>query len=162
MRLASNGRHEKLSPQDYAALAELRYQVRRFLNFSERAARAQGLEPRQHQLMLALKGLPAGSPPRIVTLAERLQIRHNSAVELVNRLVARGLLQRQRSGADRREVLLKLTAPGQRMLRDLSLHHKDELNRLGPSLVASLRRVMQSGAQRGRPSAPNRGSRNGR
>ncbi len=75
-----------LALSDYQALAELRYQVRLFLHFSEEAARKAGLEPQQHQLMLAIKGLPKGMRPTIGTLAERMQIQHHSTVELVNRL----------------------------------------------------------------------------
>src|SRR5712692_2945540 len=90
---------------DYEALAELRYQIRRFLHFSEQAARAAGLEPHQHQLLLALKGLPApGEPASIGWLAERLQIQHHSAVELVDRLAERGLASRSRAPSDRRQV----------------------------------------------------------
>ena len=85
-----------LTLADYESLAELRYQIRRFLHFSEQASRKAGLEPRQHQLMLALKGLPTGTRPRIGELAERLQIQHHSAVELANRLAAGGYVRRHR------------------------------------------------------------------
>ena len=129
---------------DYQALAELRYQIRRFLHFSEQAARAAGLEPQQHQLLLALKGLPGRARPRIQELAERLQIRHHSAVELSNRLARGGYVRRQRGGDDRREVLLSLTPKGERVLRELSLHHKTELRLRGPALVAALKRAMQT------------------
>ena len=84
-----------LALSDYRALAELRYQIRLFLRFSEEAARKMSLEPQQHQLMLALKGLPAGIRPTIGTLAERLQIQHHSAVELVNRLSSGGMVRRK-------------------------------------------------------------------
>lgn len=134
-----------LTLADYESLAELRYQIRRFLHFSEQAAREAGLEPRQHQLMLTLKGLPAGTRPKIGELAERLQIQHHSAVELVNRLAAGGYVRRHRGGDDRREVLLSLTAKGGKILRELSLHHKDELRMRGPALVAALKRAMQVG-----------------
>jgi len=134
-----------LTLADYESLAELRYQIRRFLHFSEQAAREAGLEPRQHQLMLTLKGLPAGTRPKIGELAERLQIQHHSAVELVNRLAAGGYVRRHRGGDDRREVLLSLTAKGEKILRELSLHHKDELRMRGPALVAALKRAMQGG-----------------
>ena len=132
-----------LSHADYHSLAELRYQIRRFLYFSERAAREVGLEPHQHQLLLALKGLPEGVRPRIGQLAERLQIQHNSAVELANRLAANGYIRRKRAGEDRREVLLALTPKGEKVLRALSLHHKSELRTLGPALVRALKRAMQ-------------------
>lgn len=135
---------KQLTLADYQALAELRYQIRRFLYFSEQAARAAALEPRQHQLMLALKGLPEGVRPRIGELAERLQIQHHSTVELVNRLAAGGYVRRQRGGEDRREVLLSLTRKGEKVLRELSLHHKAELRMQGPALVGALQRAMQT------------------
>jgi DNA-binding MarR family transcriptional regulator len=129
----------------YQSLAELRYQIRRYLYFSEQVARAAGLEPRQHQLMLALKGLPDGMRPRVRELAERLQIQHHSTVELINRLAAGGYIRRHRAGEDRREVLLALTPKGERVLRELSLHHRSELRTQGPALVAALKRATQVG-----------------
>jgi len=134
---------ETLTLSDYTSLAELRYQIRCFLSFSEQAARAVGLEPRQHQLMLSLKGLPNNTRPTIGELAERLQIQHHSAVELVNRLSASGYVRRHRGGDDRREVLLALTPRGEKVLRELSLHHREELRSAGPALVAALRRAMR-------------------
>jgi DNA-binding MarR family transcriptional regulator len=133
---------KSLTQSDYQALADLRYQVRRFLYFSEKAARNAGLEPRQHQLMLALKGLPKDVRPLIREMAERLQIQHHSAVELVNRLARGGFVRRQRAGEDRREVLLTLTPKGEKVLRELSLHHREELRRHGPELIAALKRSM--------------------
>jgi len=126
----------EIKTQDYESLAELRYQIRRFLRFSEQVSRNAGLEPRQHQLMLALKGLPKEARPRIGEMADRLQIQHHSTVELVNRLAAHGFVKRHRGGIDRREVLLSLTPKGERVLRDLSLHHREELRDAGPSLLA--------------------------
>jgi DNA-binding MarR family transcriptional regulator len=134
---------ESLTLSDYTSLAELRYQIRCFLSFSEQAARAAGLEPRQHQLMLSLKGLPEGARPTIGEAAERLQIQHHSAVELVNRLAVAGYVRRHRGDDDRREVLLALTSRGEKVLRDLSLHHRAELRSAGPALVTALRRAMQ-------------------
>jgi DNA-binding MarR family transcriptional regulator len=130
---------------DYQSLAELRYQIRRFLRFSEQAAHEAGLEPRQHQLMLTLRGLPPETRPRIGELAERMQIQHHSAVELVNRLAAGGYVRRHRGSEDRREVLLSLTPKGERILRKLSLHHKNELRTQGPALVSALKCAMQTG-----------------
>jgi len=142
-----------LTLDDYRALAELRHQIRRFLHFSEQVARLAGLEPRQHQLMLALKGLPSGVRPRIGELAERLQIQHHSTVELVNRLSSRGFVRRHRAGEDRREVLLSLTPKGERVLQELSLHHRDELKSAGPALVGALRQAMNGIRHRSRPAA---------
>jgi DNA-binding MarR family transcriptional regulator len=133
-----------LTLSDYQSLAELRHQIRRFVHFSDQAARNAGLEPHQHQLMLALKGLPKGVRPRVRELAERLQIQHHSTVELVNRFSARGLIRRRPAGADRREVLLELTPKGEKVLRELSLHHKAELRIQGPALVAALKRAMRT------------------
>jgi DNA-binding MarR family transcriptional regulator len=135
---------DTLTLSDYQALAELRYQVRLFLRFSEEAARKMGLEPQQHQLMLAIKGLPTGTHPSIGALAERMQIQHHSAVELVNRLSSAGLVRRSRSGQDRRQVLLGLTPKGESVLRKLSIGHKAELRSQGPALVAALERAMRT------------------
>ncbi len=139
-----------ITPADFEALAQLRYQIRRFLYFSEQAAQSVGVEPRQHQLMLALKGLPKSVRPRIGELAERLLIRHHSAVELVNRLSALGFVRRHRRHEDRREVLLSLTPSGEKVLRKLSLHHRDELRVQGPELIAALRRAIRTNRSIGR------------
>jgi len=123
---------------DYTALADFRYEIRRFLNFSERAARAAGIEPHQHQALLAIKGLRAGQAATVGVLAERLQVRHHTAVELTDRLEAKGLIRRLRGEADRREVLLELTLRGEKLLRELTLSHRAELQMAGPKLVAAL------------------------
>jgi DNA-binding MarR family transcriptional regulator len=136
---------KKLTLSDYQALAEFRYQIRKFLHFSEQAIKAAGLERGQYQLMLAIKGMPGGVRPRIRELATRMQIRHHSAVELINRLESGGYVRRERAEDDRREVLLTLTPKGERILADLALHHREELRTAGPGLVAALRRVMQGG-----------------
>jgi|HubBroStandDraft_4_1064222.scaffolds.fasta_scaffold01425_9 DNA-binding MarR family transcriptional regulator len=127
---------------DYQSLAELRYQIRCFVHFSEQAARVAGIEPRQHQLMLALKGLPGRTRPRIRDLADRLQIQHHSTVELVNRLAAGGYVRRHRMKEDRREVWLSLTKKGENVLRELSWHHQEELRLRGPALIAALLRAI--------------------
>lgn len=132
----------------YESLAEVRYQIRRFLHFSEQAARDAGLEPQQHQLMLALKGLPEGARPRVGELAERLQIKHHSAVELINRLADGGCVRRHQADEDRREVLVALTPKGEKILGELSFHHRAELGKRGPLLIDALKRAM---AANGRP-----------
>jgi DNA-binding MarR family transcriptional regulator len=144
-------RNGELNQTDYEALAEFRYQIRRFLRFSERASRAAGIEPQQHQLMLAVKGLPEDTAATIGEIAERLQIQHHSTVELVDRLVARGLVTRKRGSEDRRQVMVQLTSKGEKLLRDLSLHHRDELRTAGADLVGSLKKLMSS---LGKGSAP--------
>jgi DNA-binding MarR family transcriptional regulator len=135
-------KEKNLTQRDYESLAEFRRQIRRFVRFSERAAREAGLEPRQHQLLLALKGLPSNVRPKIAEIAERLQIQHHSAVELVNRLEAGGFIQRERGSQDRREVLLQLTPRGEKVLRELSLHHRAELRSQGPALLESLQELI--------------------
>jgi DNA-binding MarR family transcriptional regulator len=144
-----------LTTADYQALAELRHQIRRFLHFSEQAARRAGLEPRQHQLMLSLKGLPPGVRPSIGELAQRLLIEHHSAVELVNRLAKGGYVQRERDGEDRRAVLISITRKGEKILRDLSLDHRAELRVQGPALTAALRRTIQISKNRKASSSQN-------
>ena len=140
---------KKLNLADYQALAECRYQIRKFLHFSEQAVATAGLERGQYQLMLTIKGLPDGRRPRIREVAHRMQIQHHSAVELINRLEAGGYVRRERAEDDRREVLLALTAKGERVLGELALHHHEELRSAAPKLVAALRRVMGDGARRG-------------
>ena len=119
-------------------MAELRYQIRKFLRFSETAARQAGIEPQQHQLLLAIRGLPDGASPTIGVLAERMQLQHHSTVELVDRLVDRNFLCRLRSTNDRRQVLVKLTHDGEEFLQRLSLHHLEELQSAGPTFVKVL------------------------
>ena len=123
---------------DFKAMAELRYQIRRFLRFSETAARQAGIEPQQHQLLLAVRGLPESLKPTIGVLAERMQLQHHSTVELIDRLVDRGLLCRLRATDDRRQVLVKLTREGEQFLEGLSLHHLQELQSAGPKFVKIL------------------------
>lgn len=130
-----------LKPTEYQALAEFRYQIRRFLRFSEEAAREAGIEPQHHQMMLAVKAMPHEEAVRIGELAERLQIRHHSAVELAGRLEEKGLIARSRDSEDRREVHVQLTPKGKRILRELSLYHRDELRSTAPELVRTLRRL---------------------
>jgi DNA-binding MarR family transcriptional regulator len=145
--------YHRLSLSDYQALAEFRYQIRRFQRFSEDAARRAGVEPQHHQIMLAIKGKPAGEEPRIAYLADRLQIQHHSAVELVDRLVNKGLIARTRSSEDRREVFVKLTPRGEQVLGELTLHTSAELRSAGPALVAILRKLAlrsRTGSRRNR------------
>ncbi len=137
-----------LTLDDYQALAEFRFQLRKFMHFSEQAAKSAQLEPRQYQLMLAVKGLPKGRRPRIRDLAELLMVEHHSMVELVDRLESAGYVRRSRGDEDRREVLVLLTPKGERTLRDLALSHHTELSTRGPALIAALKRVMPANRHR--------------
>ncbi|TMA82307.1 MAG: MarR family transcriptional regulator [Deltaproteobacteria bacterium] len=138
-----------LPTSDYRALAEFRHHLRRFLHFSEEAARAMGLEPQQHQLLLSLRGLPPDRAATVGVLAERLQIRPHSTVELIDRTEARGLVGRGPSGGDRRQVVVRLTRRGEAVLSRLSLAHRTELRAMGPALLGPLRALV---GRRGRSS----------
>jgi DNA-binding MarR family transcriptional regulator len=133
---------------DYQALAELRYQLRVFVSFSEAAARERGIEPQQHQLLLAIKGLPTGMRPTVRVLAERLRLRHHSVVELIDRLERVALAARTPSPTDGREILVRVTANGERLLRKLSVAHQAELQTIGPALVQALQAVIQPGPRK--------------
>jgi DNA-binding MarR family transcriptional regulator len=134
---------------DFKSMAELRYQIRRLLRFSENAARQAGIEPQQHQLLLAVRGLPDGLKPTVGTLAERMQLQHHSTVELIDRLVERGFLCRLRATDDRRQVLIKLTHDGEECLKTLSLHHLQELQSAGPMFVKVLHTLIDNGEPAG-------------
>lgn len=128
---------------NYATLAEWRYQLRLLLGRRETAARAAGVEPQQYMLLLQIKGLEARGAVTIGMLAERLQIRHHSAVELVDRLVKRGMVARRRHDDDRRQVVVTLRARGRAVLRRLALSSLAELRAEAPALVATLRRLIR-------------------
>jgi DNA-binding MarR family transcriptional regulator len=133
-----------LSEPDYRALADFRHQLRRFVAFSENAARGVGLEPRQHQVLLALRGLPEGLEPTVQVLADRLVLKHHTVVELIDRLAAEGLIRRTRAIDDRRRAIVTMTAKGAELLRKLSASHLDELRSLAPALVGSLNGVLRA------------------
>jgi DNA-binding MarR family transcriptional regulator len=130
---------------EYRALAELRYEIRSFLNFSEGEARAANIEPQQHQLLLVLKALQPPKRPTIRTISERLQIQHNSAVELVKRSIERGLVERRTGRDDRREAALRVTLRGERVLQRLTLAHRAELRSAAPTLVRALEALVGRG-----------------
>jgi DNA-binding MarR family transcriptional regulator len=137
---------EDLSLTQYRALAEFRRSIRSFLHFSEDQVRAQGLEPQQHQLLLAIKGLPDGTSATIGELARRMLLKHHSMVELVNRLERHGYVRRCPSLGDQRQVLVRLTPAGASVLRRLSLAHHQELETAGPALARALGRLMRAAA----------------
>jgi DNA-binding MarR family transcriptional regulator len=133
----------KISNANYRSLAAFRYEIRRFLAFSEQAARDAGIDPQQHQLLLAVRGLPEGSRPTIGTIAERLCVRHHTAVALVDKLEASGLIERDRSVRDRREVLLRVTGDGEALLRGLSSAHREQLQTAGPQMIRALHSILE-------------------
>lgn len=132
-----------LSPEQYRDLAEFRRQIRLFLHFSELTAKEHSIEPQQHQLLLAVHGLPEGVKPTIREISERLCIQHHSAVELANRLEAKGAITRIPGPEDKREVWLRLTPAGRGVLRRLALDHRVELERSGPELARALSSVLR-------------------
>jgi DNA-binding MarR family transcriptional regulator len=133
-----------LTQTDYRALSDFRYQIRRFLHFSEQAAAAEGLEPQQHQMLLAIQGLDEPDGPTIGRLAEYLMVKHHSAVGLVDRLEERGLVERVRGEEDRRQVRVRIAAEGVRKLKRLSSLHREELRLSEPALVETLKRILES------------------
>jgi DNA-binding MarR family transcriptional regulator len=135
-----------LSKADYEQLAAWRYSLRRFLRFSEEAASEAGVTPQQHQALLAIQGMPGRDEATMGELAERLQLRHHSAVELVDRLETAGLMRRNVSAEDGRQVRLTVTAKGLKLLEKLTLTHREELKRVGPELAAVLSTVVTAAA----------------
>src|SRR5262249_32697927 len=144
-------------PLDYHALADLRYQIRRFLRIREVAAREAGVEPQQYLMLLQIKGLEGREATTVGVLAERLQIRHHAAVQLVDRLVRRGMVERRPHGHDRRAVTVWLRPAGEKLLRRLASYSVEELTVEGPQLVESLKRLIrQSTRGRGLPGTATR------
>jgi len=142
-----------LSVAQYRHVSEFRYRIRQFLQFSEQAARANGIDPQQHQLLLAVKGLPEDARPTITAVSERLGIRHHSAVELINRAVAHGSVAKHHNAEDAREMLLELTPQGEQLLQKLSVLHWQELQNSGPALAQALGNIVQHTAPKARRSA---------
>ena len=132
---------EPLTKAQYETLASLRFALRQFHRFSEDAAAAAGLTPQHHQALLAIKGYPGRDYVSVGELAERLQIRHHSAVGLVDRLVTSELVRRESSETDKRQVHIRLTAKGERVLAQLAATHYEQLRRIGPEWSLLLRRL---------------------
>jgi DNA-binding MarR family transcriptional regulator len=124
-----------------ATLAEFRFELRKFLQFSESASIDAGLQPQQHQLLLQVAGAAEGTPVTIAYAASRLGLRHNSTVELVDRSEHEGLIERTIDKDDKRRAILRLTRKGRQVLQKLSGDHARELNEMAPRLVRSLRCV---------------------
>jgi DNA-binding MarR family transcriptional regulator len=135
-------RPSKSRAVDYWTLAELRYLLRRFLRVREEAARAEGIEPQQYLLLLQAKGLQGKEPVTMGTLAERLQLRHHTTVELVDRLAQRGMVARRTDPRDRRGVIVEVKRAGEEVLQRLALYSLDEIRTEGPALVSALSRLL--------------------
>jgi DNA-binding MarR family transcriptional regulator len=124
-----------LTRRDFEALARFRFGIRRYLRFSEETVRSHGLTPQHYQLLLALKGFPGREWATVRELADRLQLRHHSVVELANRAQGEGLVEREAHPDDARAVRVVLTADGEQILARLSALHRDELRRMDAVLV---------------------------
>ena len=124
-----------------STLADFRFELRRFLHFSESAALDAGLQPQQHQLLLQVAGATEATAVTIAYAAERLGLKHNSAVELVDRSEHEGLLERKTDPGDRRRAILQVTRKGKQLLGRLAGDHARELNELAPRLVKTLEKI---------------------
>ncbi|MFI5268745.1 MAG: MarR family winged helix-turn-helix transcriptional regulator [Chloroflexota bacterium] len=125
---------EDINRADYEAMAEYRYAIRRFLRFSEDAARESGVTPQQYQLLLAIKGYPNREHANITEIAERMQLDHHSAVGLIDRTEERGLVRRVQDQDDRRQVKIHLTSDGEALLSRLAQVHREQLRRMTEDL----------------------------
>lgn len=130
-----------ISDEDYRRLADWRYVLRRFLQFSERAAAELGVTAQQYQALLAIRGYPGRQRVSVGELAERMCIQHHSAVGLVDRLVERGLVRRAASRGDRRHVFVQLSPYGEKVLEELAAVHRGELRRIQPEFVGMLESI---------------------
>lgn len=135
----------EITSAEYQALAELRYRLRKFVGEGDAVARAAGLEPQQYLLLLALRGLPAGAEATISTLADRLALKHHSAVELIDRMESHGYVRRNRSRDDRRRVLVALLPRGEKLLEQVARHRIEELRSTGTTLVNAISALLENG-----------------
>ena len=143
----------RLPEPDYAALARFRHLVRRFLAFSEQAARKAGLSPEHHQILLALKGLPPDSLPTVGAVAWQLQLETGTVGRRIRRMAARKILRRLPHRLDPEDDLIEVAPRGEALLRNLSMAHRDELRRLAPQLLPALAELLHPDRQ-GRPPGP--------
>jgi len=135
----------KITTTDYRALAALRYRMRLFLQEGDAAARREGLEPQQYLLMLAVRGLPDGAEATVQTLAERLMLKHNSTVELIDRLETHGYVRRSRSHNhnDRRWVMVELLPRGEKLVEQVARQRLTELRAGGIALARALDALLE-------------------
>ena len=134
---------KRITTTDYRALAALRHRIRLFLSEGDEAARRAGLEPQQYLLLLAVRGLPEGAQATVQTLAERLMLKHNSTVELINRLQTRGYVSRSHSPTDRRCVLVRLLPRGEKLVERVARERLTELRAGGEALADALDTLLE-------------------
>jgi len=134
-----------LSKSEFEALSQFRYQLRRFLRFSEQVTRQHGITPLQYLLLLHVKGFPGREWATVGELAERLQAQHHGVVALISRCEKLGWVSREQGKDDRREVEIHLTAKGDRMVAKMAALHRDEhLNPQGSGLLPQLQDLAES------------------
>ncbi len=138
----------EITTAEYRALAELRYRIRHFLREGDAKAQATGLEPQQYLMLLAIRGLPEAMESTIQVLAERLALKHHSAVELIDRLELHGYVHRSRSRDDRRRVLVSLLPRGERLLEQVARDRISELRATGAALVDALAALLERKLQK--------------
>jgi DNA-binding MarR family transcriptional regulator len=150
---------KEISTAEYRALAELRYLIRKFVREGDAVARAAGLEPQQYLLLLAIRGLPDNEEATIRALADRLALKHHSAVELIDRLEVHGYVRRSRSRDDRRRVLVTLLPRGDKLLEQVARHRIGELRSSGAALVKAISALLESGSSRAEKQTKNNSER---
>jgi DNA-binding MarR family transcriptional regulator len=153
MALAKKNRAGWVAPTKLKELAEFRYRLRRFLSFSEMASEALGISAQQYQVLQVIATVPEGRAASISYLAERMMVRHNSAVELVDRTEKVGLVRRVADESDHRRSLVEITARGGELLTQLAEQHLIELETAGPEMARALRRLTETGSGGGRVAA---------
>jgi DNA-binding MarR family transcriptional regulator len=141
MRSVKRTERQAAAKKKLLAVAEFRHHLRAFLHFSEVAAEAAGLRSQQYQLLQVVAAVPGDEPPTIAYVANRLFLRHNSVVELVDRTEQQGLLEREVDANDHRKILLRLTRRGEELLASLVVVHMEQLKQWGPEMIDVLRRV---------------------
>lgn len=148
---------KEITTEEYRALAELRYRIRKFVREGDALASAAGLEPQQYLLLLAIRGLPEGEEATIRALADRLALKHHSAVELIDRLEAHGYVRRSRSRDDRRRVFVSLLPRGEKLLEQVARHRISELRASGTVFVNAISALLENGrsSRRGKPAGYN-------
>ena len=153
MALAKKNKTGWVAPAKLKELAEFRYRLRRFLSFSEMASEALGISAQQYQVLQVIATVPEGRAASISYLAERMMVRHNSAVELVDRTEKVGLVRRVADESDHRRSLVEITARGGELLTQLVEQHLIELETAGPEMARALRRLTETGGGGGRVAA---------
>lgn len=151
---------KEITTEEYRALAELRYRIRKFVREGDALASAAGLEPQQYLLLLAIRGLPEGEEATIRALAERLALKHHSAVELIDRLEAHGYVRRSRSRDDRRRVFVSLLPRGEKLLEQVARHRISELRASGAAFVNAISALLENGrsSRRGKEAGSKKGT----